>query len=610
VDAVTARDVLALLERRGARLVAGAAGLEHPVTWASAMRARPPAFESLQGGELALVSLITLRTLQAQDDTLTLNRLIYDLAERGVAAIAVAGLAAPPPGASSSSDTPATRPETDAGGARPSPRAGLLASSDTSQREASAEERALADTLRLPLLALPAGTMLSAVERDIIAYVVAQRTAASESQPEVPRDAYDALLRASLRGDDDRALGQRLAAILAVAVALEDALEVRWCALPSGFPLAREALLALLRRPSSRAELRAASRHTIDARRARSVSLGSGYLRVLAPLDGERAQPDPGACSATFLSVITPVEDASGARRPDEAATRTLAEVIEHVAPLFALALARRQQLESAEQRLHSEALDALLAGTYPDEGRMRARAAQLGHDLASPHVALTVELGGGAQEAATPATHRAAEAVAAALTAEIAGSWARARGGEVDALLPMDDDASAASLAALAERLVALVMHAAGDVAWSAGLGEAARGPVEALRSHNEARDTARLGLMLFGPGHVARTADLGIYRLLLRLRERGELEDFVRRALGPLTAETRTGQHLLETLDAYFACNGNLSLAARRLQLHRNSLIYRLNRARSLLGYDLDDPEARLALQLALKARRVLEL
>jgi purine catabolism regulator len=44
--------------------------------------------------------------------------------------------------------------------------------------------------------------------------------------------------------------------------------------------------------------------------------------------------------------------------------------------------------------------------------------------------------------------------------------------------------------------------------------------------------------------------------------------------------------------------------------LQLHRNSLIYRLNRARSLLGYDLDDPEARLALQLALKARRVLEL
>ena len=80
--------------------------------------------------------------------------------------------------------------------------------------------------------------------------------------------------------------------------------------------------------------------------------------------------------------------------------------------------------------------------------------------------------------------------------------------------------------------------------------------------------------------------------------------------RTLAPLLADARSGDSLIETLDAFFASNGNLSEAARRLGLHRNSLLYRLGRARELLGHDLDDPELRLSLQLAIKSRRVLRL
>jgi PucR family transcriptional regulator, purine catabolism regulatory protein len=586
MGAVTARDVLALLERRGAWLVAGAAGGERAVTWASAMRARPPAFENLQGGELALASLATLDILRAQDETLTLERLIQDLAERGVAAIAVAGLLAttPPSGAA-----------------------------DAAQRAATPAERALADGLRLPLLALPASALLSEVERDVIAYVVAERSAASEPRPEAPRDAYDALMRASLRGDDDRALGQRLAAILEVAIALEDAEDVRWCVTPAGFPLAREALVALLRRPSARAALLAPPTSAPGNVEARAAPLGAGYLRVLVALASGRGEHDAGARTAPVaLDAIFPSAAPDAASPADTPSAPALIEVLEHVAPLFALALARRRESEAAERRLRTEALDVLLAGTYPDESRMRQRAAQLGHDLTLPHVALVVELGPAEADdtAPAPTLARAAEAVARALAAELPGTWARARDGEVAALVLVAEGAPGTDAPALAQRVATLVAPAAGDVVWAAGMGEAATGPADLRRSHHEARDTARLGRALLGPGLVARAADLGIYRLLLRLRESGELEDFTRRTLGPLLQETRGAQSLLETLDAYFACNGNHSLAARRLALHRNSLIYRLNRARALLGYDLDEPEARLALQLALKARRVLAL
>jgi DNA-binding PucR family transcriptional regulator len=57
-----------------------------------------------------------------------------------------------------------------------------------------------------------------------------------------------------------------------------------------------------------------------------------------------------------------------------------------------------------------------------------------------------------------------------------------------------------------------------------------------------------------------------------------------------------------LVRTLRVYFATGANASEAADRLFLHRNSLLYRLERIQRLTGLDLRDPSARLALQLGL--------
>jgi DNA-binding PucR family transcriptional regulator len=59
-----------------------------------------------------------------------------------------------------------------------------------------------------------------------------------------------------------------------------------------------------------------------------------------------------------------------------------------------------------------------------------------------------------------------------------------------------------------------------------------------------------------------------------------------------------------LVKTLKTYFAAGANASEAADRLFLHRNSMLYRLERIQKLTGLDLKDPRARLALQLGLLA------
>jgi len=75
-----------------------------------------------------------------------------------------------------------------------------------------------------------------------------------------------------------------------------------------------------------------------------------------------------------------------------------------------------------------------------------------------------------------------------------------------------------------------------------------------------------------------------------------------FQQETLGKLLTHEGAGE-LIHTLEAFFEHNGNLSQAAEALFIHRNTLLYRLERISSLTNLDLEMPENRLAIQLALR-------
>ncbi|HKO25734.1 MAG TPA: helix-turn-helix domain-containing protein, partial [Chloroflexota bacterium] len=97
-----------------------------------------------------------------------------------------------------------------------------------------------------------------------------------------------------------------------------------------------------------------------------------------------------------------------------------------------------------------------------------------------------------------------------------------------------------------------------------------------------------------------------LGVYRLLFRLRESPELETFCDELLGPLERYDKArGTDLLHTLERYLASNCNVARATEELHLHRNGLLYRLQRIGELTGADFSDARQRLSYHLALLAR-----
>lgn len=103
----------------------------------------------------------------------------------------------------------------------------------------------------------------------------------------------------------------------------------------------------------------------------------------------------------------------------------------------------------------------------------------------------------------------------------------------------------------------------------------------------------------------------DLGILRFLLAPGDRSDLQDFVRRVLGPVIAyDEGHSTHLLETLEAHLAEDRNLGRAAERLYIHPKTVRYRLDRVYDLIKRDLAVQQDSFEVQLALHIMRTLDL
>jgi sugar diacid utilization regulator len=124
--------------------------------------------------------------------------------------------------------------------------------------------------------------------------------------------------------------------------------------------------------------------------------------------------------------------------------------------------------------------------------------------------------------------------------------------------------------------------------------------------RSYLEAQQAIEAGRKLH-PDAIAHGHDEVIPHLVLAQNPR-LAERFVAHSLGPLLdPKTRNREQLLDTLEAYLS-TGSVKDAAAALNLHRHTVLYRLDKLRELMGPDLDTPASRLRLQLALDLRKLI--
>ncbi|MBX3065841.1 MAG: helix-turn-helix domain-containing protein [Anaerolineae bacterium] len=538
----TVRDLLRSALPMGTRIVAGGKGLNRIVTWTSVLHTRPPAFPSLEGRELALLSIDALHLLS---DKLTLADIINDLAQVDVAAV------------------------------------GVIGSIDNRARLA-AEENAI------PLLNLPQGTSLRQVERDVVKVLVGP-----PPSPELRgQEVHEQLLQLSTENKGMAALVGAIADMTGRTVVVQDKRFETVVAV--GGIHDRDDWEEIEAQLSNEETIPALFRNRVEvaqiAPEPALIEMPEFALkRLVIPIVANRM-------GRGFFSLILDTEvvdplDVQFAR---------------HGAAVCALEMAKEKAIREAQKKVQGGLLERLILGTVPVDQALR-QLQRLGHNpVNTPYTAIVASWG----HEDSPSDRRLETIFNEQVNIHHGDALVQLLEGSVVVFCvtePTVGKAIPRSLKQFAESVMARVKSQYPNARLALGIGRPVLSLNEWRTSYQEALATQRIAQQwhVYQPLYFA---DLGVYRLLSLLLETPELRSFYRETLGDLADEKYANDEFISTLETFFEEHGNLSQTANKLHVHRNTLLYRMERIEQIGAFDLDNPETRLAVFLALKIRRLL--
>ncbi|MDX2160751.1 MAG: helix-turn-helix domain-containing protein [bacterium] len=446
-----------------------------------------------------------------------------------------------------------------------------------------------ANAYGIPMLTLPGGTRIRMVEKAIVSLLVDRKGQIERRGTQI----YRQLTQISSRNEGMAEIVSAMARLTNKAVVVQDKrLQVLYNAVQPQFVSHWEEVETFLRKLDN-LPVEFQDRHRV-VEVENPVLMQSLPLPNIARLVSPIIAKDIGR---GYLSIIG---------RDNELDDIDML-VAEHGAAATALEMAKAKAISDTEKRLRGTFLDRVLIGDVSAQEAIR-QGERLDHDMTQPHVAIVLAW----HSEKTPSLRRLETIVNSVVASQHTPAlvWQRERENEVLVFCAVHDGDAVSISMKLAKSFASEVNRQYPGARAAVGIGQAAQDISAWRASHRDAVQALDLArrLQTDTPLYIG---DLGVYQLILGLNDRDKLTQFCERTLGTLIEyDKRQQADLIKTLEAFFACHGNLSETAKILIVHRNTLLYRMNRINEIAQIDLERPETRLALHLALTIRRLLSL
>jgi PucR family transcriptional regulator, purine catabolism regulatory protein len=549
VPLVTVSEVVRFVLPSGARVLAGWAGLNNMVSWARLLRARPASLGRIEPGEVWLLSSAAVQLMAEPSVPRALGRMVREMSQAGVVAFVLTELAGP-------------------------------------DGVAEAEE------VGVPLILLPPESSLVEIEKAIVGFVVDRDRAVAQRAQEV----YERLLATLVDDRGPELLAQVVHEVTDKAVYLLD--EHFQPTVQTGGHAAAIDALADVRRRHWEGLLGNVTERLVAVRSTDGAPLGVALrpLTLRGVVEGH-------------LALVGSADDFADFDY----------QIADRAASVLAIELAKQSAVVEARLRVQGDFLSDLLDDPTAVSDGLLERTRRLGYDLSRPHLVFVLRLresSTNGSAAPSKAYQRFVDGARRRLVLADPATLLRERDTSIQVLMPcpaeVDPTDGDACLAWVEQLRAGLESALAPDaVPIFAGVGRVPGPDTTVHAAMREAMRTADIATSMASDAtrslHFAR---LGALRLIFYLADNPELRAFQRDVLGPLEAsDSGRRSEFVRTLDAFLRAGGNHMRAARDLNVHRNTLIYRLERIQELLGgANLEDPEMRLNLQLALKIRAAL--
>jgi sugar diacid utilization regulator len=290
------------------------------------------------------------------------------------------------------------------------------------------------------------------------------------------------------------------------------------------------------------------------------------------------------------------------------------------IAAQTALAIQHRQCVEENQQEqkgLVRAFVHDLCEGTIDSEELLRRRAYFLGYDLTEPHAVALVEFSelekSGEYKEIPPIEERLAlyengrGQVKRLLQEQYPGSLVDERNDLLVCLLSLDGKQSAEQMHTWCRNLVTR-MKLEQQAHLYVGIGNPCQNVYEYRRGFAEAHKSLEVGRDIHCDGGCSHFNTLGAYRYLHTFAHTDTLRDQYQEQIALIVEyDQRKRTNLLDTLEVYLECGGNVAKTSNHLDVHRNTLLQRLDRIQKLCALDLEHLQNRFPLLVALKVHRL---
>jgi sugar diacid utilization regulator len=279
------------------------------------------------------------------------------------------------------------------------------------------------------------------------------------------------------------------------------------------------------------------------------------------------------------------------------------------IAGQAALMLKNRQRLEEevqTQRMLVKAFLSDLFSAQPAMEDLLRRRAYSLNFDVAKPHVLIQLECAeplSGSHSNCEGLLKQVVQRVQHHYPASLADECASS----VFCLIPLN---AMITLAQIQSWFTVMVeqLREEQEVCLSVGLSNPCTALLEYRKAALEASEALQIGAALAAQGSCLAFQDLGAYRYLYQFACTDTLHDLYQEQIETLIAyDKRKKTNLLDTLEIFLESGSNAARTSTLLEVHRNTLLQRLERIQKLCSLDLEQISQRLPLLLALKVYRL---
>ncbi|MDX1412652.1 MAG: helix-turn-helix domain-containing protein [Candidatus Promineifilaceae bacterium] len=434
----------------------------------------------------------------------------------------------------------------------------------------------------LPLVIVPSGSSLRETHQAIAALLVDRQQATSERSMQL----YRRLSEMSREGQGLQAMTDVMANLTGKIVIVQDKrLEIKAGSWPSNAQVDQGLLQRAIKQRDQLPEILLNRKAAARARQSywQQILPIKNMGRLISPIiSGDRARG--------YLSVIGPAE------RLDLLDSLT----VEQGAAACALEMAKAKAVSEARKALRGDFLEGLLAGNLPPEEIDRL-ASRLDHDTRQPHAVLALSWIG----TNSPSLRRLETTVNWLLNNHTQPALVHDYGGQFLCVFQALKESDRMEPAyEFNRRLTEQVSVEFPDANLIGGMSGPANTLEDWPRVYREALQAMDVGERLQLGRQIVEFNSLGVYQLLCELENIEVVENFTKQIIAPLANYDKEHRgSLIQTLEAYFNHHGNISRTAESLFVHRNTLLYRMDRIQELTGQDLDNANTRLALHLSLK-------